>query len=133
MRERLAPDSDCLAGGTEHYAQADMYSVKVALSETAAPTGSNPGGALWGGGVVWGSEPVTFSTQDPSGVSQVALDGPDGLIALQPQSCDYSQTQPCPQRSPGHSSSTPPSCAALRSYTQKLWMRVKRKAAYLPG
>ena len=22
---------------------------------------------------------------------------------------------------------------ALRSYTQKLWMRVKRKAAYLPG
>jgi hypothetical protein len=21
----------------------------------------------------------------------------------------------------------------LRSYTQKLWMRVKRKAAYLPG
>ena len=23
--------------------------------------------------------------------------------------------------------------ASVRSYTQKLWMRVKRKAAYLPG
>lgn len=62
---------------------------------------SNLAGALWGGGVVWGSEPVTFSTSDPSGIAQVALDGPDGQIALQPQSCDYSQTQPCPQLSSG--------------------------------
>jgi hypothetical protein len=99
--EPVAPDTDCLAGGTEHYAQADMYSAKVTLSETATPSVSNLGGALWGGGVVWGSEPVTFSTQDPSGISQVALDGPDGQIALQPQSCDYSQTQPCPQLSSG--------------------------------
>jgi hypothetical protein len=97
----VAPDSDCLAGGTEHYAQADMYSAKITLSETATPTVSNLGGALWGGGVVSGSEPVTFSTSDPSGISQVALDGPDGQMALQPQSCDYSQTQPCPQLSSG--------------------------------
>jgi hypothetical protein len=99
--EPVAPDTDCLAGGTEHDAQADAYSAKVTLSETATPTVSNPGGALWSGGVVWGSEPVTFSTVDPSGISQVALDGPDGQIALQPQSCDYSQTQPCPQLSSG--------------------------------
>jgi hypothetical protein len=97
----VSPDTDCLAGGTDHYAQADMYSAKVTLSETATPTVSNLGAALWGGSVVWGSEPVTFSTQDPSGISQVALDGPDGQIALQPQSCDYSQTQPCPQLSSG--------------------------------
>ena len=99
--EPVAPDTDCLAGGTEHDAQADAYSAKVTLSETATPTVSNLGGALWGGGVVSGSEPLTFSTQDPSGISQVALDGPDGQIALQPQSCDYSQTQPCPQLSSG--------------------------------
>ena len=99
--EPAAPDSDCLAGSTQHFAQADMYSAKVTLSETATPSVSNLGGPLWGGGVVSGSEPVTFSTSDPSGISQVALDGPDGQIALQPQSCDYSQTQPCPQLSSG--------------------------------
>jgi hypothetical protein len=99
--EPVTPDTDCLAGGTDHYAQADMYSAKVTLSETATPSVSNLGGALWGGVVVSGSEPVTFSTQDPSGIAQVALDGPDGQIALQPQSCDYSQTQPCPQLSYG--------------------------------
>jgi hypothetical protein len=99
--EPVSPDTNCLAGGTEHDAQADAYSAKVTLSETATPTVSNPGGALWSGGVVWGSQPVTFSTSDPSGISQVALDGPDGQIALQPQSCDYSQTQPCPQLSSG--------------------------------
>ncbi len=26
-----------------------------------------------------------------------------------------------------------PGCTGAGSYTQKLWMRVKRKAAYLPG
>ena len=63
--EPVAPDTDCLAGATEHYAQADMYSAKVTLSETATPSVSNLGGALWGGGVVWGSEPVTFNAVGP--------------------------------------------------------------------
>ena len=93
----VAPDADCLAGSTLHFAQADMYSVKVTLSETATPSVSNFAGALWGGGVVWGSAPVTFNASDSSGISQVAVDGPGGQIALQPQSCDYSQIQPCPE------------------------------------
>jgi len=46
---------------------------------------------------VWGSEPLTFSASDLSGIFQVALDGPDGQVALQSGSCDYSQAQPCPQ------------------------------------
>ena len=95
--EPVAPDTNCLAGGTEHYAQADLYSVKVTLSETGTPSVSNLAGALWAGGVVWGAEPVTFSASDLSGISQTTLDGPGGPLALQPQSCDYSQTQPCPQ------------------------------------
>jgi hypothetical protein len=93
----VAPDTDCLAGSTQHFAQADMYSVKVTLAETATPAASNFAGALWGGGVVWGSAPVTFDASDSSGIAQVAVDGPGGQVALQPQSCDYSQTQPCPQ------------------------------------
>jgi hypothetical protein len=99
--EPVAPDTDCLAGGAEHDAQADMYSAKVTLSEPGTPSVSSLAGALWAGGVVWGSEPVTFNGADLSGISQVALDGPDGQLALQPQSCDYSQTQPCPDLSSG--------------------------------
>ena len=93
----VAPDTDCLAGSTLHFAQADMYSVRVALSETATPSVSNFARALWGGGVMWGSAPLTFNASDLSGISQVALDGPGGQVAVQPESCDYSQTQPCPQ------------------------------------
>jgi hypothetical protein len=95
----VSPDTYCLAGATQHFAQADMYSAKVTLAETGTPSVSNLGGALWGGGVVWGSEPLTFNAADLSGISQVALDGPDGQLALQPQSCDYSLTQPCPELS----------------------------------
>jgi hypothetical protein len=99
--EPVGPDTDCLAGGAEHDAQADMYSAKVTLSEPGTPSVSSLAGALWAGGVVWGSEPVTFNAADLSGISQVALDGPGGQLALQPQSCDYSQTQPCPELSSG--------------------------------
>ena len=95
--EPVAPASDCLAGSSQHFVQADMYSVKVTLSETGTPSVSNLAGALWAGGVVWGAQPVTFSASDLSGISQTTLDGPGGTLALQPQSCDYSQTQPCPQ------------------------------------
>jgi hypothetical protein len=83
-------------GATEHDAQAEMYSIAVTLSETGLPSVSGLGGPLWGGGVVWGTETVTFSASDPSGIEQVAVDGPAGQVALQPQSCNYSQTQPCP-------------------------------------
>jgi hypothetical protein len=46
--------------------------------------------------VVWGTETITFSASDPSGIAQVAVDGPAGQVALQPRSCNYAQTQPCP-------------------------------------
>jgi hypothetical protein len=95
--EPIGPDTDCLPGATQHFAQADMYSARVTLSETASPTVAGLSGSLWSGAVVWGTQPVTFSSTDPSGISQIALDGPDGQVALQPQSCDFSQTQPCPQ------------------------------------
>ena len=88
--------STCGPGATEHDAQAEMYSIAVTLSETGLPSVSGLGGRLWGGGVVWGTETVTFSAADPSGIAQVAVDGPAAQVMLQPQSCNYSQTQPCP-------------------------------------
>ena len=96
--ECAAPTSQaCIPGATLHYAQAEMYSVTVTLADTALPSVSALDGALWGGGVVWGTVPVTFSASDVSGIEQVAVDGMPGQVALAPQSCDYMQTQPCPQ------------------------------------
>jgi hypothetical protein len=88
--------SVCTPGGSEHSVQAQMYSIAVTLSETALPSVSNLAGPLWTGGVVWGTQMVTFAASDPSGIAQIALDGAGGQVALQPQSCNYAQTQPCP-------------------------------------
>ena len=123
--EPVAPDTDCLAGSTEHFAQADMYSVKVTLSETATPSVSSLAGALWGGSVVWGSVPVTFDASDSSGIAQVAIDGSAGQVAVQPQSCDYSQTQPCPQLPDG---SVSVDTTQLRDGAQTLTLLVTNSA-----
>jgi hypothetical protein len=88
--------SECDPGATLHDAQAQLYSISVTLSETGLPSLSSLGGSLWGGGALWGTGTVTFSASDPSGISQVALDGPAGQVGLQPQACDYAETQPCP-------------------------------------
>jgi hypothetical protein len=87
----------CTSGGTVHDAQADMYSVRVTLAESALPALTGVGGPLWGGGVVAGVVPVTFSASAPSGISTAAVQGVTGQVALQPQACDFSLAQPCPQ------------------------------------
>ena len=90
--------NQCSANGTIHAAQADLYSAKVTLLQTALPTVGQPGGALWGGGTVAGVVPVTFAASDPSGIQQELVRGDAGqtLISAQ-QSCDFTLTQPCPQ------------------------------------
>ena len=91
------PDTACVPGGSEHDAQAQLYSANVTLAEAGAPAVSNISGTLWGGGVVSGTTSLTFNAGDVSGISQVAVAGPSGAVALQPESCNYTQTQPCPQ------------------------------------
>jgi len=98
----VSPDTSCLAGASQHYAQAQMYSVKVTLAEATAPSVTNIAGPLWSGGVVFGTTPLTFDASDLSGIAQLALDAPSGHVAVQPQSCDYTQTQPCPQLPSGN-------------------------------
>jgi hypothetical protein len=95
-------DPGCLAGGSEHVAQAQMYSAEVTLAEVASPSLSNLGGSLWSGGVVSGTAPVAFDASDPSGIAQVAVDGSGGQVAEQSESCDYTQTAPCPQLPSGN-------------------------------
>jgi hypothetical protein len=93
----VPPDTDCLAGSSLNYAQAQIYSANVTLAEGAAPAVSNIAGSLWGGGVTSGTAAVMLGASDPSGISQVAVAGPNGAVASQPEVCDYTQTRPCPQ------------------------------------
>ena len=93
----------CNGGGAPlHEVTADLYSARVTLSESGAPTLGSIGGALWGGGVVSGVVPVTFAASDPSGIQeqQVRSDTGQTLISA-PQACDYGSTPPCPQQPAG--------------------------------
>ena len=94
-------DPNCAAGSTEHYAQAEMYSVSVTLAEAGMPTISHEGGPLWAGGVVSGTMTLTFTATDPSGIGTWSLSDDQGstLYAF-PESCDYTQVTPCAQLSP---------------------------------
>jgi hypothetical protein len=88
----------CGPGATIHTAKASMYSARVTLSESSLPAVSGLSGPLWGGGIVSGVVPVTFSASDPTGIKQqyVRAD-PGGVIAGATQTCDSMLTQPCPQ------------------------------------
>jgi hypothetical protein len=93
----------CIAGGAPvHAATADLYSARVTLSESGAPTLSSVAGPLWGAGVVWGNVPVTFVASDASGIQEqlVRTDTGQTLISV-PQACDFGHTPPCPQQPAG--------------------------------
>jgi len=95
----IFPDGGgCVAGGTIHSGTASMYSARVTLSEHSPPALSALSGPLWGGGVVTGVVPVTFSASDQTGIRQqyVRAD-PGGVIAGSTQTCDSMLAQPCPQ------------------------------------
>ena len=100
VRCRLVrPVLACGAGGDPlHAVQADMYSVKVTLSESVAPVVTNVGGAAWGGGFVSGTLPVTFAASDASGIRGVGVLADTGeTLAGAPQSCDFTRVPPCSQ------------------------------------
>ena len=124
-RRRVAPDTSCISGSSLHYAQADLYSAAVALSEAAGPSVSGVGGPLGGGGVVWGVVPVTLSASDVSGISQAALEGATGQLALSPQACQFTLAQPCPQLPSG---SVTANTAQLRDGPQTVTLLVSNAA-----
>ena len=89
----------CSPGGAPlHAAKASMYSARVTLSENSLPALGGLAGPLWGGGIVSGVVPVTFSASDATGIKQqyVRAD-PGGVIAGATQTCDSMLAQPCPQ------------------------------------
>ncbi len=91
--------SACEDGITAHFAQADLYSARITISQTTLPTIGGLGGPLTAGGFVSGAVPVTFSASDPSGVQQAAVRIETGqTLAATQQPCDFTSSQPpCPQ------------------------------------
>ena len=100
---QLQPSEEhCLSGSSGHHlATADMYSVTVTLTENSSPTVSSESGPLWGGGVVSGTVPLSFQASDPSGIEGVAVRDGAALGASAQESCDFTETVPCPQLEPG--------------------------------
>jgi hypothetical protein len=100
---QLQPGEEhCLSGSPGHQlATADMYSVTVTLTEQSSPVVSGESGPLWGGGVVWGTVPLGFQATDPSGIERLAASDNGSLGASAQESCEFTQTVPCPQLQPG--------------------------------
>ena len=100
---QLQPSEEhCLSGSSGyHLAVTDMYSATVTLTENSSPTVSNETGALWGGGVVSGTVPLSIQASDPSGIEAVAVRDGAALGASAQESCDFTEAVPCPQLEPG--------------------------------
>jgi hypothetical protein len=98
----VLPDGACGAGGTIHAARAAMYSAQVTLSESSTPSVGDVGGALWTGGTIADSAPVTFTATDPSGIREQSVRSDTGATLVSvPLGCDYTLAQPCPQQPHG--------------------------------
>jgi hypothetical protein len=88
------------SGGTNHFAQADLYSASVTLSEASSPTVSSVSGAAWNGGYLLGQVPLILSASDYSGIADVEVRSALGaVLANVPQACDYYSPVPCPNLS----------------------------------
>jgi hypothetical protein len=88
------------SGGADHFAQADLYSASITLSEASAPIVSSVTGAGWSGGYVSGQVPITLSASDDSGIASVEVRSSLGaVLASAPQVCDYYLPVPCPDLS----------------------------------
>lgn len=100
---QLQPSEEhCLTGSAGHHlATADMYSVMVTLTENSSPTISSVSGPLWGSGVVSGTVPLSFQASDPSGIEGLAVRDGASLGVSTQESCDFTETVPCPQLEPG--------------------------------
>ena len=94
----VQPVLACVSGGTIHRVQAYMYSARVTISEDVAPSVTNVGGALWGGGVVNGKAAVTYSAADASGIRLHTVESSaGGTIASSVNRCDFMLRPPCAQ------------------------------------
>ncbi|MEA2195909.1 MAG: hypothetical protein QOG42_2658 [Solirubrobacteraceae bacterium] len=93
----------CNGGGAPlHAAKADVYSARVTLSESVAPTLTNVAGAAWGGGTVTGVVRVTFAASDASGIQQQIVRSETGqTVTSATNPCDFTLAQPCPQQPSG--------------------------------
>ena len=92
----------CAAGATIHGARAVVYSARVTLTESSAPTLAGVAGPLWSTGIVSGVVPVTFTASDATGIQEQLVRSDSGATLISvPQACDFTLAQPCPQQPAG--------------------------------
>ncbi len=89
----------CGAGGAPlHDWWAYLYSAAVTFTENTLPIVSDVRGALWRGGLVSGTVPVTFAASDGSGIREHVIQTNAGrTIASVMSGCDFNAQPPCPQ------------------------------------
>jgi hypothetical protein len=95
MCQPLGGAVTCGNGGTIHHVWALLYSAEVTLSDSSAPTVSNIGGPLFGGGYLTASTFASFDASDNAGVRSGVLyvDGVPEATAT--YSCDFTYAVPC--------------------------------------
>lgn len=79
-------------------ARADLYGVRVRISDTAAPATSSPRGSLAGGSWVGGTAGAGIDAADPVGVAALGL-AVSSVTRTAMRTCDYALPAPCPTSS----------------------------------
>ncbi|MBU3674089.1 MAG: hypothetical protein FGM34_03420 [Solirubrobacteraceae bacterium] len=76
-------------------ARADLYGVRVRVSEAAGPSIGSVRGSLVGGSWVGGTASIGFDAGDPVGVARQSL-AVSEVSRSDPKACDYTLPAPCP-------------------------------------
>jgi hypothetical protein len=78
-------------------AVASLYSATVLLKDDTTPTIDSIGGSLWSDGWHSGTQAVSFSASDNSGISQTQVAADGRVLARVTKTCDLTRPTPCPQ------------------------------------
>lgn len=97
----VAPATTCTPGSSLHSVVAALYGTTVSINDPTAPEFSSLGGELATGGWHRGTVNVSFSAQDSTGLSRLALLRDGGSVLTDQRTCDF--TKPAPCDSPGAS------------------------------
>lgn len=117
--------SGCIGGGSGPAVAVAAGSMSVTLSDPTNPSANALSGSLPGGSSVTGSQSVTVSGSDLTGIktASVLIDG-NQVNSTNNSSCDFSFTRPCAQISPSFSSTFSVDTSALAPGSHTLTGRV---------
>jgi hypothetical protein len=88
----------CTTGASLHQVWASLYAATVTIADTTLPSLPTPTGALWTSRYQQGTQSLTYSATDDTGVASTTLiaDGNPSPLAGGDVGCDYTRPAPCP-------------------------------------